>query len=326
MTAKRILITGALGHIGSKFIHSIRPGEYKEVVLLDNLSTQRYCSLFSLPQNVPFRFMDLDILKADLEPLLKGVDVVLHLAAITDAANSFDISDKVEQINFEGTERVLRGCLANNCSVVFVSTTSVYGTQEKSVDENCSAEELRPQSPYAASKLKAERLLQRLGETEGIKFVICRLGTIYGISIGMRFHTAINKFCWQAIMGRPITVWRTALHQKRPYLELNDAVRAFHFIIKNGLFDQNIYNLVTENLTVNSVVKLIEKYVREIEIEYVDAQIMNQLSYEVSSLRFRKQGFEFAGSVEEGIKETIKLLGNAGGAICQIGAKCHTLF
>ena len=304
----KLLITGPLGHIGSKFIHSIKPGEYDQVILLDNLLTQRYCSLFNLPKGVPFQFVEADVCTADLEALFKGVDVVIHFAAITDAANSFDNADKVEQVNFEGTERVARACVANDCRMFFFSTTSVYGTQETLVDENCSAEELKPQSPYAASKLKAEQLLQELGQSEGLKFVACRFGTIFGTSIGMRFHTAINKFCWQACVGQPITVWRTALNQKRPYLDLSDAIRAIDFIIKTDRFDGQVYNVLTDNTTVGEIVNTIQMHVPDARLEYVDARVMNQLSYEVSSEKFKSLGFEFNGSVAQGIQETIELI------------------
>jgi UDP-glucose 4-epimerase len=67
---KKILITGALGHIGSRFIHALRPGAYDEVVLLDDLSTQRYCSLFNLPRGIPFRFIEDDVCKADWRAIL----------------------------------------------------------------------------------------------------------------------------------------------------------------------------------------------------------------------------------------------------------------
>ena len=304
----KLVITGALGHIGSQLIHSIRPGEYTEVILVDNLSTQRYCSLFNLPKGVPFRFVEADVCTADLEALFKGGDVVAHLAAITDAANSFECADKVEQVNFKGTERVARACVANSCRMVFFSATSVYGTQEKSVDESCTAEELKPQSPYAASKLKAERMLQQLGHSAGLKFIICRFGTIFGTSIGMRFQTAINKFCWQACVGQPITVWRTALNQKRPYLELKDAIRALDFIVKTDRFDNQVYNVLSANATVGEIVNTIQGYVSDTHIEYVDARIMNQLSYEVSCEKFKALGFEFRGSLTQGIHETIELV------------------
>src|SRR5262249_26187207 len=158
------------------------------------------------------------------------------------------------------------------------STTSVYGTQSELVDEGCLEAELKPQSPYAESKLAAERLLRSLGEREGLRFISCRLGTIFGVSPGMRFHTAINKFCWQAVMRQPLTVWKTAIDQRRPYLELADAVRAIHFIVDREIFDGGTYNVITTNCTVREIVDRIKEHVSDLAIEYVDSAIMNQLS------------------------------------------------
>ena len=66
----RILITGALGNIGSRFIHSLFSGEFDEVLMIDNISFQLYTSLFSLPENV--NFIDSNILKADFGHILSG--------------------------------------------------------------------------------------------------------------------------------------------------------------------------------------------------------------------------------------------------------------
>jgi UDP-glucose 4-epimerase len=63
----KLFITGALGHIGSRFIHSIKPGEFEQVVLMDNMSTQRYCSLLNLLKCVPFRFIEDDVCEAKME-------------------------------------------------------------------------------------------------------------------------------------------------------------------------------------------------------------------------------------------------------------------
>ena len=253
----KIMITGALGHIGSKFIHSLQAGLFEEVRLIDNFLTQRYASLFNLPKGVRFVFTEADIMTADLDRYFEGVDVVLHLAAITDAASTFGKEEQVEAVNYSGTDRVAQACIRNGCRLIFPSTTSVYGSQDEVVDECCTLEQLKPQSPYAASKLKAEQLLERLGAEHGLSFIVCRLGTIFGISVGMRFHTAVNKFIWQACLGQPITVWRTALNQKRPYLDLGDANRAIQFIIDKGLFDNSVYNVVTVNATVGDIVETI---------------------------------------------------------------------
>ena len=133
----RLLITGALGHIGSRLIHSFTPGEFDDIVLIDNLASERYCSLFNLPTGVRFRFVEADVCTSDLVSLMQGIDCVVHLAAITNAAGSFDIQEHVEQVNYEGTRRVADACAAVGAKLLFLSTTSVYGTQEAAVDENC---------------------------------------------------------------------------------------------------------------------------------------------------------------------------------------------
>jgi nucleoside-diphosphate-sugar epimerase len=179
------------------------------------------------------------------------------------------------------------------------------------VAEDCSPEELKPQSPYAITKLKEEQLIAQLSAEKGLKAISCRFGTIFGASPGMRFHTAVNKFCWQAAMGQPITVWSTAYDQKRPYLDLFDASRAISFIIREDLFDGRIYNVLTQNATVRQVVNNIREFVPDLQVALVDNKIMNQLSYEVSCERFLSKGFTFAGDLRRGIGETIGLLRQA---------------
>jgi nucleoside-diphosphate-sugar epimerase len=124
----------------------------------------------------------------------------------------------------------------------------------------------------------------------------------------MRFHTAINKFCWQAVMGIPITVWKSAYDQKRPYLDLSDAIRCIAFCLEKDLFNGLVYNVATLNATVKEVVNSIKVFVPTLEIEFVDSKIMNQLSYEVLNTRLEEKDFIFQGDLKQGIKNTIALL------------------
>ncbi len=308
----KIVVTGALGHIGSYLIRDLPnafPGA--QIVMIDNLMTQRFSSLFNLPDTGCYRFVEADITKAELEPQFDGADVVIHLAAITDAAGSVERAEEVEANNYEGTCAVVAGCVQAGVPMISLSSTSVYGTQAAVVAEDCSPDELQPQSPYARTKLKEEALVQRNVRESGLNAVVCRFGTIYGASPGMRFHTAVNKFCWQAVMGHPISVWTTAYDQKRPYLDLLDASSAIAFIIREKLFDGRIYNVLSQNLTVRDIVEAIRRFVPELEIGFVDSPIMNQLSYEVSCDRFMGKGFTFAGDLHRGIGETVALLRRA---------------
>jgi len=305
----KLIVTGALGHIGSRIIRELPilfPGV--EIVMIDNMATQRYSSLFDLPAQGLYSFIEGDILTLDLDSLFSEADAVIHLAAITDATNSFNNQEKVEHNNYTASLRVSESCVASNVNMFLISSTSVYGTQEKQVDENCEFKELKPQSPYAETKLKEEALIKTKIEKEGLRAVILRLGTIFGTSPGMRFHTAVNKFCWQAVMGQPLTIWKTAFDQKRPYLDLVDAIRVIAFFLKNNKFDGRVYNVVTLNSTVREMVGIIRDFIPELNTEFVDSQIMNQLSYEVINKRLGEESFVFQGDIKKGIRNTILLL------------------
>jgi nucleoside-diphosphate-sugar epimerase len=304
----KIVVTGALGHIGSRLIRDL-PFSFPgcEILMIDNLMTQRYCSLFNLPKEGNYRFIEGDVTKIDLSPLLQGAYALIHLAAITDAAGSFDKAEEVENNNYQGTQKVADACSKTGTRLIALSSTSVYGTQKKLVSEDCTLDELKPQSPYAACKLKEEQLVTRLSKEKGLQSIICRFGTIYGTSPGMRFHTAVNKFCWQAAMGQPITVWSTAYDQKRPYLDIVDARRALEFIIKNDLFDGKIYNVLTINATVRNIVEKIKLNVPSLKIKHVESSIMNQLSYEVLNQKFKDKGFQALGNLQAGISDTLTL-------------------
>jgi UDP-glucose 4-epimerase len=303
----KILVTGALGHIGSRLIREL-PAFFPdaEIIMVDNMMTQRYCSLFNLPKNGNYRFIEADITQMELPPLLSGVHVAIHCAAITDAAGSFDRAEQLEQNNFNATKRMAEACAIEKVRMIALSSTSVYGTQAALVDEACSEDELKPQSPYAATKLKEERLVQQLSQEAGLRACICRFGTIFGVATGMRFHTAVNKFCWQAAMRQPLTVWTTAYDQKRPYLDLGDACRAIAHIIQSDLFTGLVYNVLTLNATVREIVESIRVLIPELEVRFVDSKIMNQLSYEVSSARFSSTNFKATGSLQAAIEEEIR--------------------
>ena len=308
----KLVVTGALGHIGSYLIREL-PKQFPgaEIVMIDNMMTQRYASLFDLPNKARHRFVEVDVTKADLRPLLEGAHAVIHLAAITDAAGSFGRAAELEANNFHATSKVAEACAETGARLIALSSTSVYGTQAAVVSEDCSPEELKPQSPYADTKLKEEQLVTTMAAGNRLKAISCRFGTIFGASPGMRFHTAVNKFCWQSVMGTPVTVWRTAYDQKRPYLDLTDAARAIGFIIEKDLFDGRIYNVLTLNATVRDIVETIRSFVPGLDVSFVDSPIMNQLSYEVSCDRIRQKGFTFNGDLKRGVGETIALLRNA---------------
>jgi len=301
----RIIVTGGLGHIGSGLIRHLLARDY-EVICIDNLLTQRVSSLRGLVGNRSFQFIDLDIAAKNLllSKVLDGqkIDCIVHLAAITNAEASHDKAEEVHNNNYNSTKNIVNFCQESNTKLIFPSSTSVYGSADAEVFED-DPSVLKPQSPYAESKVNEEELIIN---SLGKNFNILRLGTIFGASPGMRFHTAVNKFCWQASLGQPISVWKTAMNQYRPYLALSDAFRAIDFFIENN-HEGAVFNVLTQNYTVHDILEAIKEF-SEIEIEFVDSKIMNQLSYFVSNDKITALGFDFQGNLQEAIKETMDWL------------------
>ncbi len=89
----KILITGGLGHIGSYLINNL-PAAY-DVTVVDNMVTNKYNSLFELTRNINFINCDFSDISIDV---LESADIILHLAAITDASNPNN-HDDIETIN-----------------------------------------------------------------------------------------------------------------------------------------------------------------------------------------------------------------------------------
>ena len=109
----KIVVTGALGHIGSALIRAL-PAKFPgaDIVLIDNMVTQRYASLFNLPPIGRYRFVEADVRTANLKMLFEGAYAVIHLAATTDAAGSAGNAAAVEANNFTATQAVADACIA----------------------------------------------------------------------------------------------------------------------------------------------------------------------------------------------------------------------
>ena len=301
----KILITGGLGHIGSYFLENIgKISCLKKIYVIDNLSTERYCSLFNLPKNnKKIYFYKKDLALPNSLKKFRKVDIVLHLASLTDAANSLKIKNKIYRNNLGIFSNVLKYCKKNSSGLIHISSTSVYGEQKGLVDENCN--KLKPKSPYAEIKIAEEKILKK--NSKNIKFISYRFGTISGVSKGMRFHTAINKFCLYASLGIPLPIWYSMMNKHRPYLSLKDAFKVLKFTIEKNFFTNETFNILSENLTLNKVIGFFKKYKKKVRIKYEKSKLINQFSYKVSCKKFSKKAFKLNTNISQDIKSTLKI-------------------
>ena len=273
----KILITGACGHIGSYFIENLyKIKKVKKAILVDSLTSNRFNSLFNTNTKNKIEFHLKDLNDARSLDQFKNISIVFHFASMTNAEKSFGKEKEMFSNNLNCLETVIKFCKRTGAKLVHLSSTSVYGKQTDLVDETCEKKYLKPQSPYAKIKIIEENILKK--NTKLIRYNTFRFGTIAGVSKGIRFHTAVNSFCLNAAIGEKIKVYKTALHQYRPYLSLTDAFKLFKFCIENDFFENDIYNVVSNNFTVNQIINKIKKLKKGIKIAYVNSAIMNQLS------------------------------------------------
>ena len=304
----KILITGACGHIGSYLVHNLhRIPKVKEAVLVDNFKSNRFNSLFNINKKNKVNFYHRDLNNKNSLDDIKNIDIVIHCASMTNAEKSFG-KRKSEMFtnNINCLNTVIKFCKQKKSKLIHLSSTSVYGKQAKIVDENCEKKFLKPQSPYAKIKIIEENILKK--NSKHIKYNTFRLGTIAGISTGMRFHTAVNSFCLNAAIDQNINVYKTALNQYRPYLSVRDAFKLFKFSIENNFFENDIFNALSGNFTVNQILKKIKKYKKKIKISFVKSSIMNQLSYHVDKTKLNTRGLRLNADIKDDIKDTLFLL------------------
>ena len=302
-----LLITGGFGHIGSYIVANINKiKKIKKLYIIDNIYNNKPNSLFKIRKTkTKIYLFNKDLSKKDSLKFFPKVNIVLHLASMTDAEKSIALKKKIHDNNLGVFNNVVNYCKKNSTKLIHISSTSVYGQLSGYLDE--SLKKLKPQTPYAKIKLKEEEILKKVKKFNYLSF---RFGTIAGISPGMRFHTAVNKFCISAILNQPIPVWTNALNQFRPYLSLEDAFRAIKFTIENNKFDNKVYNVLTSNLTVKHIVEMIKKYKKNVKINYVKSKIKNQLSYKIDDGRFERNFFKLRGNIQNDVKKTIQLFNN----------------
>ena len=301
----KLIITGSCGHIGSYIadrMHLIP--KIKETILIDNLGSNRHYSLFNLKKKNKLIFHQIDISKKNSLDKFKNINYLIHCASMTNAEKSFSVKNEMFKNNLDCMRVVIDFCKKNKIKLIHLSSTSVYGKQAKIVDENCEKKYLKPQSPYAKIKLIEEKMLKK---EKNLKYTTFRFGTISGFSKGIRFHTAVNKFCLNAALNQKIHVYKTALHQYRPYLTLSDAFKVFKFSINNDFFKNDIFNALSKNYTVSQILEKIKKIKPNIKIKLVDTPIMNQLSYHVDKNKLIKSGLRLNSDLQKDINQTLKL-------------------
>ncbi len=237
-TDATVLVTGGAGLIGSHL--AARLAADTDVIVVDDLSKGERDRV---PDGVEFRQADLTDPEAAARVVDERVDLVFHLAAITDT--NFDDDRLLFERNTQMTQNLLEA--ADEAGVegfAFTSSSTVYGEAPRPTPEDYAP--LEPISVYGASKLADEALLSTYAHSYGLQSWVFRFANIVGP--GQR-GTVVPDFV-QKLVDDPETL--TILgdgRQEKSYLHVEDCVDAMVHTVGHADAALNTYNLGSRTTT-----------------------------------------------------------------------------
>jgi dTDP-glucose 4,6-dehydratase len=240
--AKRILITGGAGFIGSNFTRYLADvGRDLDLVVLDKLTyAGNLDNLRRLEGNPRYKFIKGDVCdQATVESAARGCDCIVNFAAETHVDRS--IGDPADFIRTDvfGTYVLLEAARKTGTPrFVQISTDEVYGSAVGGPSGEDSA--LMPQSPYAASKAGADRLAYSYFVTYGTPVVITRCSNNYGPN--QYPEKMVSLFITNAIEDKPLPVYGTGKNT-RDWIYVADHVKALEAVVKADGLEGEVLNI-----------------------------------------------------------------------------------
>jgi UDP-glucose 4-epimerase len=253
---KNVLVTGGAGFIGSHLVDKLLSEGWK-VIVLDNLFSGSLKNIEAHFGDDRFRFVEADVRDSEaLDRAVTGVDYVVHLAAVASVPLSVREPCLTHDVNSTGTLKLLKACLAHGIGrLVFASSCAVYGEPRfLPVDEG---HPTLPVSPYAASKLAAERCCMVFHEAYGLGTVVLRLFNVYGVRQGMNGEGGVVfEFAERLRSGSALKVYGDG-SQTRDFVCVDDVVDAFLLAMKQPAAVGEVFNVGSGvKTTVSSLAEL----------------------------------------------------------------------
>ncbi len=300
----QVLVVGGAGYIGSVLTEQLLDAGYHVKILdLELFGRDSLSSMINHPrlqyENGDFRNVE------DAARALRGVDAVIHLAAIVgDPACALD-GDTTIAVNYAAAKMMAQLARANGISrFVFASTCSVYGESE---DIRTEESDLNPISLYATTKIDAERALLEAAD-DVFQPTILRFATAYGWSHRPRFDLVANLFSAQAVTDKKIRIVNG--ESWRPFVHTRDIARACVKAMEAPLAKVGceIFNVGdhSQNFTLKQLGDIVAAAEPGLMIEEVSAR-EDMRNYRVDFTKIQRVlGFRCETPLTEGIREMVE--------------------
>lgn len=306
----KVLITGGAGFIGSHFIKYYMD-KYKKhkVVNMDKLTyAGNLENVKSLENNPNYYFLKEDICNINkidhVKNNINNVDLLVNFAAETHVDRS--IKDKVPflKTNIWGTYELLEFCRKSKNEIKFVqiSTDEVYG-EALHPEGSKETDETKPKSPYAASKLAADRLAFSYWTTYGLPIIITRSSNNYGPR--QYPEKLIPFFLKNILQGKSCPIYGDG-ENKRDWIHVMDNCSGILTAIDTPDGGE-VYNIGGNmEKTNNEIIEEFKKYFDVVSTIGVEDRLGHVKRHGLDITKIERYGWRPQTDFEDGFKETIK--------------------
>lgn len=309
--AKKILITGGAGFIGSNLANKLAE-EGKNVSILDDLSTG---SKKNLIQHQKIDFFQGSVNNPNkLEKAISGCDKIVHLAALSSAPMHENNFVEGCETNLVGFLKVLEKAESKNIEkVVYASTSSMNNRQEPPHTEK---EEDFATNYYTASKLGRELYADVFGRRSNVEITGLRFFSVYGPGEEKKgeYANIVSQFAWRIMDGKRPLVYGEG-EQTRDFIYVKDVVDAIKLSLEiREVLDGEVFNIGTgKETSFNKVIEMINHELNEnISPKYTINPIKDYVKRTKADMSQTEStlGFEPSHSLSEGLRKTIQYYGS----------------
>jgi UDP-glucose 4-epimerase len=302
------LVTGGAGFIGSHVVERLL-AEGMTVSVLDNLEKGLFENISQHTGNKNFHFVRGDVrdYKA-VKKVTEDADVIVHLAAMTSVPESFRKPALYDEVNVVGTLNLLKASVSSDVkSFIFASSSAVYGEQKKLPVRESNP--LRPTSPYAVTKMAAERYVRLFFENYGLKTVRLRYFNVYGPRQTLnQYSGVITKFLESIMQKRPITIFGDG-KQTRDFVYIKDVVEANILAMKNNVPGEEINIATGTATTIDRLAKTLLDLTDKTDIRTIHRKPRKgDIRHSFADISKAKEKLQYRPKtcLENGLRETIK--------------------
>lgn len=296
-----VLITGGAGYLGSVLVeHLLWANSVFNITVLDNF-------MYGQASLAPFCYSPrLEIVRGDardtrvIDPLLAKADVVFPLAAVVGAPACERDSVSAWSTNYDQVAHITKR-LSKDQRIIFPTTNSGYGSYGGICTEDTPQNAV---SVYGQTKVHAE---QKVMEHENA--ISFRLATVFGASPRMRLDLLVNDFVFRAVYDRAVVLFEG--HFARCFVHIRDVARCFEHAIRNfEALRGEAYNVGDSraNMTKAELCKAIWVHLREFVYMHAEhGEDPDKRNYTVSNAKIEAAGWKPVHTLDDGIKELIKM-------------------